>query len=218
MTPGDSCTPARLTARPAEPISTPARLTTTPARLMTTPARPISQLSTHGDRLLTERLATAGARGYHYRVLAALEEFGPASQASLGRRTAMDRSDVVAAVNDLARLELVRRTPDAADRRRNVITITPAGLAHLQRLDGLLAEVQDELLAPLSPAERDQLTRLLGRLLAHHSGAQPVDRLPLGNTTRHRKGQAWIGSSAGSSCGSTGPAFSGTTGAATGPP
>jgi DNA-binding MarR family transcriptional regulator len=94
----------------------------------------------------------------------------PASQASLGRRTAMDRSDVVAAVNDLARLELVRRTPDAADRRRNVITITPAGLAHLQRLDGLLAEVQDELLAPLSPAERDQPTRLLGRLLAHHSG------------------------------------------------
>ena len=170
MTPGDSCTPARLTARPAEPISTPARLTTTPARLMTTPARPISRLSTHGDRLLTERLATAGARGYHYRMLAALEEFGQASQASLGRRTAMDRSDVVAAVNDLARLELVRRTPDAADRRRNVITITPAGLAHLQRLDGLLAEVQDELLAPLSPAERDQLTRLLGRLLAHHSG------------------------------------------------
>ena len=63
----------------------------------------------------------------------------------------------------------MQRTPDPADRRRNVIAVTPAGTAQLGRLDGLLAEVQDELLAPLSPGERDQLTRLLGRLLAHHS-------------------------------------------------
>jgi hypothetical protein len=59
----------------------------------------------------------------------------------------------------------------ADDRRRNVITITPAGTAHLYRLDGLLASVQDELLAPLSPAERAQLIRLLTRVLEHHSTA-----------------------------------------------
>jgi hypothetical protein len=29
--------------------------------------------------------------------------------------------------------------------------------------------VQEELLAPLSPGERAQLTRLLGRVLDHHS-------------------------------------------------
>ena len=34
----------------------------------------ISQVSTHAHRLLTERLATAGARGYHFLLLAALEE------------------------------------------------------------------------------------------------------------------------------------------------
>ena len=136
-------------------------------------------IATHAHRLLTERLATAGARGYHYRLLAALQEFGPASQASLGRRTSMDRSDVVAALNDLADRGQVRRTPDPADHRRNVITITPAGAAHLQRLDGLLAGVQDKLLAPLSPGEREQLTRLLGRLLDHHSAASarpPAER------------------------------------------
>src|SRR5262249_9477228 len=81
-------------------------------------------------RLLTEKLATAGSRGYHYRLLAALQEFGPASQAMLGRRTAMDRSDVVAAVNELADRGLADRSPDPADRRRNVITITPARTAH----------------------------------------------------------------------------------------
>jgi MarR family transcriptional regulator, lower aerobic nicotinate degradation pathway regulator len=59
--------------------------------------------------------------------------------------------------------------PDPADRRRNVISITPAGTAHLRRLDELLDGVQDELLAPLSPAERQQLTRLLNRILDHHA-------------------------------------------------
>ena len=111
-----------------------------------------------------------GARGYHYRLLAALQEFGPASQASLGRRTSMDRSDVVTAINELAGRGHVQRAPDPADHRRNIITLTPAGTAHLQRLDGLLTDVQDELLAPLSPGERDHLTQLLSRMLEYHSG------------------------------------------------
>jgi DNA-binding MarR family transcriptional regulator len=65
----------------------------------------------------------------------------------------------------------VERAPDPADHRRNVITLTPAGTAHLKRLDGLLTDVQDELLAPLSSGERDQLTRMLSRVLGHHSTA-----------------------------------------------
>jgi len=137
----------------------------TPVLLRDKPTWLISQVATHAHRLMTERLAAAGARGYHFRLLAALAEFGPSSQASLGRRTGMDRSDVVAAINDLARRDLVRRTSDPADRRRNVVTITEKGAAHLEQLDSVLAGVQDELLAPLSPAERAQLTGLLGRIL-----------------------------------------------------
>jgi DNA-binding MarR family transcriptional regulator len=60
--------------------------------------------------------------------------------------------------------------PRPADHRRNVITITPAGAARLERLDELLAGVQEDLLAPLSPGERDQRAPLLSRLLDHHSG------------------------------------------------
>ena len=140
-----------------------------PARLTQKPTWLISQTSMHAHRLLTDGLATAGSRGYHYRLLAALQEFGPASQARLGRRTGMDRSDVVAALNELAGHGLVERAPDPADRRRNIITITPAGAAHLRRLDSLLDDVQDELLAPLSSAERQQLIHLLTRVLEHHT-------------------------------------------------
>ena len=98
-----------------------------PARLTEKPTWLISQLSMHGHRLLTERLATAGARGYHYRLLAALAGVRVGQPGQPGPPTSMDRSDVVAALNDLARLGLVQRTPDPADRRRNVIAITPAG-------------------------------------------------------------------------------------------
>jgi MarR family transcriptional regulator, lower aerobic nicotinate degradation pathway regulator len=140
-----------------------------PARLMAKPSWLISEVSRLAHPLLTGAFATAGSRGYHYRLLAALAEFGPASQASLGRRTAMDRSDVAAAVNELVARGLAQRAPDPADRRRNVISITAAGTAHLRRLDELVAGVQDELLAPLSPAERQQLIRLLNRILEHHA-------------------------------------------------
>ena len=143
----------------------------TPARLRDKPTWLISQVATRAHRLMTERLAAVGARGYHFRLLAALAEFGPSSQASLGRRTGMDRSDVVAAVSELARRDLLQRVIDPADRRRNVVTITQKGAAHLEQLDSVLAGVQDELLAPLSPAERAQLTGLLGRVLGSRSGS-----------------------------------------------
>lgn len=139
-----------------------------PARLAAKPTWLISETFWLAHRIRTERFAAAGSRGYDYRLLAALEEFGPASQASLGRHAGMDRSDVAAVLNDLAERGLARRSPDPADGRRNIITITPAGAAHLQELDQVLAGVQDELLAGLSPAERRQLARLLTRVLKHH--------------------------------------------------
>ena len=136
-----------------------------PALLTAKPTWLISQVSGHAHRLLTAALAGAGARGYHVRVLAALAEFGPASQAGLGRRVEMDRSDVTAAVSELAADGLVERAADPGDRRRNVVTITAAGRARLAALDAVLDDVQEELLAPLSARERAALTALLARLL-----------------------------------------------------
>jgi hypothetical protein len=58
---------------------------------------------------------------------------------------------------------------DEIDRRRNVITITPAGRRYLGRLDKVVESIQEELVAPLSPAERRDLARLLTRLVEHHA-------------------------------------------------
>lgn len=143
---------------------------TAPARLRSLPSWLLNQVTLPGQRVVAEALGSVGARRQHYSVLAALEEFGPASQAALGRRCGIDRSDVVALVNELAAAGRLERTPDPDDRRRNVIAITDAGREFLGTLDLLLARAQDDLLAPLSAAERAELARLLGAVLAHHSG------------------------------------------------
>jgi DNA-binding MarR family transcriptional regulator len=140
----------------------------TPARWESLPSWLLTQTGHHAHRLVADGFSSAQARGYHYRLMATLEDFGPASQAALGRRSGIHLSDMVAAINELAERKLVERAPDPADRRRNIISLTAAGRRQLRRLEKQLAETQDELLAPLSPRERQRLTELLSRLLDHH--------------------------------------------------
>ncbi|WP_327267685.1 MarR family transcriptional regulator [Streptomyces sp. NBC_01218] len=134
-------------------------------RLRNLGTRLLSLAAIRSDRLVNERLARAGARKWHYAALATLEEFGPASQAELSRRTGIHRSDMVAVINELAARGLVARTPNPADRRQNVVSATPQGTEHLRELDAVLAEVEDEVLSPLTAPEREQLARLLAALV-----------------------------------------------------
>jgi DNA-binding MarR family transcriptional regulator len=139
-----------------------------PDRLRRRASRLLSQLATRSDRLINEGLADVDARKWHYAVLAALQDHGPGSQATLSGRTGIYRSDMVGVLNELAERHLVERAPDPDDQRRNIITISARGRRHLRRLDKVLDDLHDELLAPLSPAERDQFVQLLTRLLDHH--------------------------------------------------
>jgi MarR family transcriptional regulator, lower aerobic nicotinate degradation pathway regulator len=124
--------------------------------------------ATHSDRLVNERLSDADARKWHYAVLATLEEFGPASQAQLSQRTGIHRSDLVAVINELTDRGQVERSPNPDDRRQNVITLTQRGRRQLLKLDKLLATAEDELLAPLTSRQREQLAHLLTALVNHH--------------------------------------------------
>ncbi|MFE6685835.1 MarR family winged helix-turn-helix transcriptional regulator [Streptomyces sp. NPDC057743] len=141
----------------------------TPDRLRRRASRLLSQLTVRSDRLINDGLARIDARKWHYAVLASLQDFGPGSQATLSGRTGIYRSDMVGVLNELAERELVKRAPDPDDRRRNVITISAKGRRQLRRLDTVLDGLHDELLAPLDPAEREQLVQLLTRLLDHHT-------------------------------------------------
>jgi MarR family transcriptional regulator, lower aerobic nicotinate degradation pathway regulator len=142
-----------------------------PARVRAKASWLLNQAAIPANRLVAECLAALDGRRHHYVLLAALDEGGPASQADLSRRTTIDRSDMVAAVNELAEHGLVVRSPDATDRRRNVVSVTAAGRRHFRQLDRIIDQAQDELLAPLSPAERRALVDLLTRVVDHHARA-----------------------------------------------
>lgn len=150
-------------------------------RLWRLPSWLLNQAAAHANRLVSNQFRQPGVRT-RYAVLAGLDEFGPISQAGLGRRLGMDRSDVVAVLNDLEREGLALRTPHETDRRSNAIRITPAGTSAMHTIDDQVNAAQDALLEPLAPAERRQLNELLQRLLQHHAGYQhrsPVEGLHL---------------------------------------
>ncbi|WP_040783162.1 MarR family winged helix-turn-helix transcriptional regulator [Nocardia pneumoniae] len=139
------------------------------SRLRGLPTRLVNQVAVLADRATERALADTGLRRHHYALLVTLREFGPASQADLGRRTRIDRSDIVAALNDLAERGLIDRSPDPGDRRRNVVTITEPGIDHLEELDRRIDRAQDELVAALSGDQRRQLVDLLTRILDDHA-------------------------------------------------
>ena len=138
-----------------------------PARLNNRPSWLISRAYARASRLLSERFEAEGAglRGYHFRLLAALDEWGPASQAELGRSTGIDRSDVTAALSELESQTLIERAVDPDNKRRNIVGITRAGTKRLAVLDQVVTAVQDQLLASLSQAQRKQFVTLLHRIL-----------------------------------------------------
>ena len=137
-----------------------------PRRLRALPSWLLARTALLGARTVTAHLEEAGMRRAHYALLVALREDGPASQAALGRRLTADRSDMHRTVGELEARGLIARGPDPDDRRRNLVTLTAAGVASLANVDARVDAAQEELLAPLSADEREELVRLLGRVLA----------------------------------------------------
>ncbi|RKN47165.1 MarR family winged helix-turn-helix transcriptional regulator [Streptomyces hoynatensis] len=119
---------------------------------------------------LGERLAPRGMLLWHMAVLAALADFGPHPQRRLAERLAIHVSDMARIVEELGGAGWVDRERDPADRRRVVVSLTAAGRELLGELTDEARAVQEEVLAPLSPRERDTLHALLLRV---HDGLWP---------------------------------------------
>src|SRR6266511_1527159 len=83
----------------------------TPARLRRLPSRLLTQTAMHADRLVNEGLARADDRKWHHALLAALQEFGPASQAPLHGATGISPAVMVSVISGLAGRGLIERAP-----------------------------------------------------------------------------------------------------------
>lgn len=139
----------------------------TPERLKRQLSRLLGMTAAQTARYAGDALRGVDAHKDHFVVLAALAEQGPASQAALSDRTRVYKSDLVAVLNALEAHGWVRRSPDPADKRRNVITITREGETRLGELGRILDGVNEHIMAPLDRAERARLFDYLGRINAH---------------------------------------------------
>ncbi|BCJ35791.1 MarR family transcriptional regulator [Actinocatenispora thailandica] len=109
-------------------------------------------------------LAEYGLTGRHLRVLT-LAAGGVPSQQGMSERSGIDRTTLVAMLDDLERHGYVRRRRDPADRRRHLVELTDAGAAVLGTAAEVLDRVEDDLLGPLPAAERRRLGRTVAKIL-----------------------------------------------------
>ncbi|MGW8761579.1 MarR family winged helix-turn-helix transcriptional regulator [Streptomyces sp. NPDC055815] len=134
------------------------------AHIQSLPSWLLGRVAARGRDLVAEAIAGEGLKLPQHAVLAAVSEYGPVAQADLVRRLGFDAKDVVLLLNHLEEAGFARRQPDPRDRRKNAVTVTPAGAQVLERCAKLAERANSELFAPLSAAEAGQLMDLLTRV------------------------------------------------------
>ncbi|GAA3849930.1 hypothetical protein GCM10022403_096890 [Streptomyces coacervatus] len=134
------------------------------AAIRSLPSWLLGRAAAHGRALVAEALAVEGLKMWHHVVLSAVRDLGPVAQADLGRSVQLDPKDLVGVLNDLQSAGHVVREPDPSDRRKNAVSLTAQGARLLKRCERAARAANDELLAPLSAAERDRLMGLLARI------------------------------------------------------
>jgi len=148
-----------------------------------TPARPIHRVAKElvaSSGFLLARLGLAfkskalarieheGFDAHHYSLLAILSEGARETQATIADALALDPSRLVALLDSLEERDLIARQRDPQDRRRHVVSITPAGTRQLRRLRSIARQLEDEFFAPLTLEERQTLHNLLLKLASTH--------------------------------------------------
>jgi DNA-binding MarR family transcriptional regulator len=92
-------------------------------------------------------------------------EGGSLSQQAIGERLRIDRTTMVALIDELEQKGYVKRERNPEDRRAYVITLTAAGRRAQSRAEKAVDAHALEFFGRLSEPEREELHRLLARLV-----------------------------------------------------
>ncbi|MFG1902602.1 MarR family winged helix-turn-helix transcriptional regulator [Micromonospora carbonacea] len=89
----------------------------------------------------------------------------PASQLQVAQKLGVDRTTMVALLDELERKGIVVRRPDPADRRRNIVALTDQGRRTFDAAQAAYQDAENAFLVPVRPGAADQLRRTLQDLL-----------------------------------------------------
>lgn len=131
------------------------------------------------DRHLSEHQLSSGRFGVLmllWRAQAAGREGGARTPAELAEAAGVTRATMTGLIDTLERDGLVRREPDASDRRRMGVHLTPRAGHFLRQVLPDHFRLVADLMAPLSEAERRTLVRLLGKISSRSAEAAPARR------------------------------------------
>ena len=99
-----------------------------------------------------------------YVVLTALAEQPVRTQAALAQAINADKSRIIGVLDDLQQRGLIKRQPDAADRRVHLLSLTLAGDRLRRSVEAAIRASEEEMLATLPAGDREAFLRALKSL------------------------------------------------------
>ena len=172
---GDDRDTGGAAARPAGPVRTgpvpggPARQQARRAgRKRTDIAFLVAQLGAYAAERFGERAAALDFTRPQAGLLRLISREPGQSQQAVARRLGTPPSRLVALVDDLEQRGLIERRRNPGDRRNYALHLTAAGEQAMADLSQASLEHEQAIAAPLTAAERAQLSKLLGKLAAAH--------------------------------------------------
>ncbi|HSI54201.1 MAG: MarR family winged helix-turn-helix transcriptional regulator [Ramlibacter sp.] len=103
-----------------------------------------------------------------FAILNALMDDPGEDQVTLAGKVAFDAATFGSVIGRLEAKGWVRREADAGDRRRKLLWVTAGGERAALSMKRAVGKAQKRILGPLEAGERDELVRLLGKLVAGH--------------------------------------------------
>jgi len=115
-----------------------------------------------------EALEPLGIDGKQWGVMVVINERGSVSQHEIGKCTHIDRTTMVAVIDDLEQKGLVERQEHPTDRRSHALVLTPKGKEILPKAHKLGEAADKKFLSGLSAHEQKEILKLSRKLVLSH--------------------------------------------------
>jgi len=151
----------KTTARGGDPVGTPEEVASLAVELATR----LGGARRASFNRISHRLAAVGHSVYCWQLLNHLGRLGSATQRELATAASQHPAGVSRLLHDLEKKGAVVRRRASDDRRRLVVTLSPAGERLLKAMRPEVEAAAEEIFGPLTPAQQRALAGLLHKIV-----------------------------------------------------